>query len=46
VFQTETRVVADVQAQKISMSAKAKVDEQLATESHQLREQKIHKLRA
>ena len=32
--------------QKMSKSAKAKVDEQLATESHQLREQKIHKIRA
>ena len=29
--------------QKMSKSAKAKVDEQLATESHQLREQTIHK---
>jgi len=27
-------------------SAKAKVDEQLATESHQLREEKIHKVHA
>jgi len=33
-------------AQKMSKSAKAKVDEQLATESHQLREQIIHKIRA
>jgi hypothetical protein len=32
--------------QKMSKSAKAKVDEQLATESHQLRDQKIHKIRA
>jgi hypothetical protein len=32
--------------QKMSKSAKAKVDEQLATESHQLREQQIHKIRA
>jgi len=30
--------------QEMSKSAKAKVDEQLATESHQLREQKIHKI--
>jgi hypothetical protein len=28
----------------MSKSAKAKLDEQLATESHQLREQKIHKI--
>jgi len=27
-------------------SAKAKVDQQLAMESHQLREQKIHRIRA
>ena len=32
--------------QKMSKSAKSKVDEQLATESHQLRDQKIHKIRA
>jgi len=32
--------------QKMSKSAKAKVDDLLATESHQLREQKIHKIRA
>jgi len=32
--------------QKMSKSAKAKVDEQLATESHQLREQKIHSIHA
>jgi len=32
--------------QKILKSAKAKVDEQLARESHHLREQKIHKIRA
>jgi len=32
--------------QKMSRSAKAKVDDLLATESHQLREQKIHKIRA
>jgi len=31
--------------QHTSKSAKAKVDEQLVTESHQLREQKIHKIR-
>jgi hypothetical protein len=30
----------------MSKSAKAKVDDLLATESHQLREQKIHKIRA
>jgi hypothetical protein len=33
-------------AQKIFKSAKAKVDELLAKESHQLREQKIHQIRA
>ena len=32
--------------QNISKSANAKVDEQLARESHQLREQKIHNIRA
>jgi len=32
--------------QKVSKSAKAKVDERLARESHQLREQIIHKIRA
>ena len=32
--------------QKMSKSAKAKVDELLARESHHLREQKIHKIRA
>jgi len=32
--------------QKISKSAKAKVDELLARESHHLQEQKIHKIRA
>jgi len=32
--------------QKMSKSAKAKVDDLLAKESHQLREQKIHKIRA
>jgi len=32
--------------QKMLKSAKAKVDEQLATESHQLREQMIHTIRA
>jgi hypothetical protein len=32
--------------QKMTKSAKAKVDDLLATESHQLREQKIHKIRA
>jgi hypothetical protein len=32
--------------QKMSKSAKPKVDKQLATESHQLREQIIHKMRA
>jgi hypothetical protein len=32
--------------QKMLKSAKAKVDDLLATESHQLREQKIHKIRA
>jgi len=32
--------------QKISKSAKTKVDEQLATESHQLREHKILTIRA
>jgi len=31
---------------KMSKSAKAKVDDLLATESHQLRDQKIHKIRA
>jgi hypothetical protein len=30
----------------MSQSAKAKVDEQLARESHHLREQTIHKIRA
>jgi len=35
-----------IREQKISQSAKAKVDDLLATESHQLREQKIHKIRA
>jgi len=34
------------QEQKMSKSAKAKVDEQLARESHQLREQRIHKIHA
>jgi len=34
------------QNQKLSKSAKAKVDELLATESHQLRQQKIHRIRA
>jgi hypothetical protein len=34
------------QDQKMLKSAEAKVDKQLATESHQLRERKIHKLRA
>jgi hypothetical protein len=33
-------------AQKISKSVKAKVDDVLATEFYQLREQKIHKIRA
>jgi len=33
-------------AQKMSKSVKAKVDDLLATESHQLRKQKIHKIRA
>jgi len=32
--------------QQMLKSVKAKVDEQLATESHQLRDQKIHKIRA
>jgi len=32
--------------QKMLKSVKAKLDEHLATESHQLREQKIHKIRA
>jgi len=32
--------------QKMSKSVKANVDEMLASESHQLREQKIHKIRA
>jgi len=32
--------------QKMSNSAKAKVDQQLATESHQLQQQKIHKFHA
>jgi len=32
--------------QKMSKSVKAKVEEQLATESHQLREQTIHTIRA
>jgi hypothetical protein len=32
--------------QKMSKSAKAKVDEQLAKKSHQLQEQKIHKIHA
>jgi hypothetical protein len=32
--------------QKMSKSAKAKLDDQLAKESHQLREQKIHMIRA
>jgi len=34
------------QDQKMSKSANAKVDELLARESHHLREQKIHKIRA
>jgi hypothetical protein len=32
--------------QKMSKSAKAKVDEQLATESHQVREPEINKIHA
>jgi hypothetical protein len=32
------------QEQKILKSAKAKVDKQLAIESHQLREQRMHKI--
>ena len=35
-----------IRDQKMSKSAMAKVDELLASESHQLREQKIHKIRA